>query len=117
MINGDEFSYRGHWSSDKNDYQEDDGHTGVRLNPKPAKPPAFMVQLSNTSVSPSGGGTITFDNVKTNVGKYYKPNPGIFVVPFNGTYSFTLNIASFDNVALAIMANNVVHGWTGRQRS
>ncbi|XP_053381095.1 complement C1q tumor necrosis factor-related protein 3-like [Mercenaria mercenaria] len=77
---------------------------------------AFMAELSADLVNPSIGTTIVFDTVHTNVGDGYKPGPGIFVAPVNGTYNINLvasssTKASSSALHLYIMHNEVQIGY------
>ncbi|XP_045210152.2 complement C1q tumor necrosis factor-related protein 3-like [Mercenaria mercenaria] len=77
---------------------------------KDNQPVAFMAELPANLVSPPIGTTVVFSTVHTNVGHGYKPGPGIFVAPVDGTYSISLVASSSPkatsaNLHLYIMYN------------
>ncbi|XP_053380188.1 uncharacterized protein LOC123561644 [Mercenaria mercenaria] len=70
---------------------------------------AFMAQLSKHLADPPIGTTVVFDTVHTNIGNGYKPGPGIFVAPVDGTYSINLVASSSTKATSAHLHLHMMH--------
>ena len=73
----------------------------------PYKKPAFFSLLTKTT-DIGANSVVKFVDVKTNIGRAYNPNTGIFTTPRNGLYEFQTNFVSRGGnwLELNLMKNN-----------
>ncbi|CAG2241420.1 C1QL [Mytilus edulis] len=80
--------------------------------PTPTRSTAFYAHMSQNEINAGKHRTLIFDVIKTNINNDYSPFSGIFTVPFDGVYVFTLSlrIETGTNGAFEIVKNADVQG-------
>ncbi|XP_063397271.1 complement C1q-like protein 3 [Mytilus trossulus] len=84
----------------------------ITPTPTPTRPTAFYAHMSHNEVNAGKHRTLIFDVIKTNINNDYSPYSGIFTVPADGVYVFTLSlrIETGTTGAFEIVKNNDVQG-------
>ncbi|XP_062581391.1 cerebellin-3-like [Saccostrea cucullata] len=88
------------------------GKQRIRRGIEAGQPIAFYAHMSGHLRSPGGHHTLIFDTVKTNEGKGYHHNIGVFMAPASGTYFFTwtMSLGASASLSTELVVNTVPHG-------